>query len=148
MALETGPIKGRDVALYVQKTVAGALKYVRVGCVGDLSLDLDTEVDEATCSDSGLWKEFVTGQNSWGASSNLTARSIAEADVDTNISVAELTALQIAQTPILIRFTLDDDNRYGGKAIITKNSFKGQLKGAATGAISLQGTGPLAVVEG
>lgn len=145
-ALETGPIKGRDVALFVQKTVAGALKYVRVNCVGDVSLDIDTEVDEATCSASGVWKDFVPGQNSWTAGANLTARSITAADADDNVSVGEFTALQIAQTPVLIRFTLDDDNRYEGKAIITKNSFKGQLKGAATGAISLQGTGELALV--
>ena len=138
------PIKGRDVALLVQKP--GDTAYTRVSCVGDVSLDIDTETDEASCTDSGLWKEFIAGQNSWSASANLTARDITEDDVDTNVSVAEFVGYQIAQTPLLLRFTLSDGVRYGGMVIITKNGIKGQLKGAAAGAVSFQGTGPLAPV--
>lgn len=137
-------IKGRDVAFYVKKP--GATDYTRVSCVGDVGLSLDTETDEATCSDSGLWKEYVAGQNGWTATANLTARSITDVDVDTNVSVGEFVGYQIAQTQLLMRFTMDDDTRYQGTVIITKNDLKGQLKGAATGAVSFQGTGPLAPV--
>ena len=144
----TAPIKGRDVALFVQKLVGtpGVLTYVQVSCIGDVSLDIDTETDEASCSASGLWKDFIPGQNSWTASANLTAREIDPAEADANVSVAEFVGFQIAQTPLLIRFTLSDDIRYSGQVIITKNGFKGQLKGAATSGVSFQGTGPLVAV--
>lgn len=136
-------IKGRDVAFYVQKP--GANTPVRVGCVGDVSLDINTESDEATCSDSEGWKEFVPGQMDWTMTANLTAREITADDVDTNVSVEEFVDYQINQEILTTRFTLGD-TRYGGQCFITKNGLKGQLKGAATGALSLQGTGPLTVV--
>lgn len=138
-------IKGRDVALYLEKDVSGVATYVRVNCVADLSLSLDTEADEATCSDSGKWKEFVLGQNSWAGSLNAVARTITGADADTNISLKELVKIQIDQTPLLMRFSLDDNtkDRYSGTILLTKADIKGQLKGPATGAITFQGTGEL-----
>ena len=139
------PIKGRDVAFYVKKPGATGAAMVRVGCVGDVGLKINTEADEATCSDSAGWKEFVPGQNDWTATANLTAREITEADIDTNVSVAEFVQYQVDQEIITMRFSLGD-TRYEGQCFITGNDLKGQLKGAATGALSLQGTGPLAVV--
>lgn len=138
------PIKGRDVAFYITKP--GANTPVRVGCVGDVSLDIDTESDEASCVDSANFKEFVPGQISWTAGANLTARTITEDDIPANASVSEFVDYQLNQEILTMRFTLDDNNRYGGQCFITKNSLKGQLKGAATGGLSLQGTGPLAKV--
>jgi predicted secreted protein len=138
-------IKGRDVALFVQKP-GGA--YVRVSCVGDVGLTITTDTEEATCVDSGEWKEFVAGQNAWTATASLTARTITDADVDTNVSVSEFVGFQIAQTPLLMRFTMDDNTRYGGTVLITQNDLKGQLTGAGSGAVSFQGTGPLTPVAG
>jgi hypothetical protein len=136
-------IKGRDVAFYVTKP--GAAAPIRVGCVGDVGLDINTEADEATCADSAGWKEFVPGQNDWTATANLTAREITGPDVESNVSVNEFVQFQFDQEILKMRFSLGD-TRYEGDCFITKNGLKGQLKGAATGAVSFQGTGPLSIV--
>lgn len=148
------PIKGRDVGLYIEKT-AGSGTYTRVGCVGDASLDIDTEEDESTCSDSVNFKEFEPGMISWAGSASLTARQLtddatatpAQTDATDGVSMENLIDYQLAGRKFLMRVTLGDGvgaARYGGTIFITKNGIKGQTKGVATGSLSFRGTGALA----
>jgi hypothetical protein len=139
------PIKGKNVAFMVEKP-AGSGTYVRVGCVGDISLSIDTSSDDVDCVDSGTWEESIPGTIGYTAEASLTARTISGADADTNMSLAEFIALQFSQTIFKLRFDLDADTRYGGDVYITKGGIKSQNKGAATGSVSLKGTGPLALV--
>ena len=147
------PVKGKDVGLAVQKTVANALKYVVVGCITDSTFDVDTETDEATCIASGQFKEFIGGQSGWTLGGTLNVRQATNdpsgpgaTDADDNVTAENLLDLQLAGTTVQVRYQIGSaagSAWYSGLAIITKSSFKGQLKGVATYAISLQGTGPL-----
>ena len=151
-------IKGRDVGFYVEK-VAGSGTYSRVGCVGDVSLDIDTESDEVSCVDSGDWAESEPGIHSFSGSASLTARQLtdtaavtgppavpASTDATDNITLTDLIDYQIAGRKLLMRVTLGVGvgmARYGGTIFITKSGIKGQVKGVANGSISSRGTGPL-----
>ena len=149
-------INGRDIGLAIQRTVGGTPTFVLVGCITDSSLDVDTEADEATCTASGRWKEFIGGQSGFSLSGTLNVRqAINDAtgpgatDADDNITAENLLDLQIADnpTPIQVQYRIGSaagTARYTGAGIITKSSFKGQAKGIATYAISIQGSGPLA----
>lgn len=147
------PIKGKDVGLAIQKTVANALKYVVVGCITDGTFDVDTEADEATCQASGVFKEFIGGQSGWTLGGTLNVRQATNdpsgagaTDADNNVTAENLLDLQLAGTTVQVRKQLGSATGsawYSGLAVITKSSFKDQLKGVATYAISLQGTGPL-----
>lgn len=146
-------INGRDIGLGVQKTVANALKYVLVGCITDSTFDVDTEADEASCVASGQFKEFIGGQTGWTLGGTLNVRQATNdasgpgaTDADNNVTAENLLDLQLANTPVQVRYQIGSATGsawYSGLALITKSSFKGQLKGVATYAISLQGTGPL-----
>ena len=111
-------IKGQDVGLFVEKT-AGSGTFVRIKCVGDVSLDIDTDSDEATCIDSGNFKEFEAGQISWAGSANLTARQLtdtpavtgppavpAQNDATDGVSLENLIDYQLGSRKLLMRFTL------------------------------------------
>ena len=151
-------IKGRDVGFFVEKT-AGSGVYARIGCVGDVSLDIDTESDEVSCVDSGDWAESEPGIHSFSGSASLTARQLtdtaavtgppavpASTDATDGVSMENLIDFQIAKRKILMRVTLGLGTgaaRYGGVIYLNKTGIKGQVKGVATGSISFTGTGPL-----
>ena len=147
-------IAGRDIGIAVQRTVNNTSSFVLVGCVTDSSFDVDTEADEATCTASGNWKEFIGGQSGFGLSGTLNVRQATNdvsgpgaTDADTNVTAENLLDLQIAGTPIQVQYRIGSaagSARYAGLSIITKSSFKGQQKGIATYAITIQGSGPLA----
>ena len=147
-------IAGRDIGIAVQRTVNSTTSFVLVGCVTDSSLDVDTEADEATCTASGNWKEFIGGQSGFGISGTLNVRQATNdasgagaTDADTNVTAENLLDLQIAGTKVQVQYRIGSaagSARYTGLGIITKSSFKGQQKGIATYAITIQGSGPLA----
>lgn len=148
------PIAGRDVGVAVQKTVNGSTSFVLVGCVTDSTFDVDTETDEATCIASGQFKEFIGGQTGWSMGGTLNVRQATNdasgpgaTDADTNVTAENLLDIQLGQNnTIQIRYRIGSAKGsawYTGTGIITKSSFKGQLKGVATYSLSVQGSGPL-----
>jgi len=147
-------VLGRNVAFQVEKT-AGSGTYSRVGCVGDIGLSITTESDEVTCSESTDFKEFEPGQISFDASANLTLRRLtddntanpAQTDATDGVSGENFVDWQLAGRKLRLRFDLGLGTgaaRYGATFFITKGDLKAQLKGAATYAVALQGTGPMA----
>jgi hypothetical protein len=152
MALDK--IKGRDLTISVQRTVNGSLKWIVVGCATDVSLDLDRESDEATCTASADAKEFEPGQYSWTMSPNLNVRQAtddatanpAETDATDNVTAENFMDLALSGEIVKVGVTIGPGAkraRYSGKAFVNKASYKGQNKGIATFATGLQGTGPL-----
>lgn len=145
MALDK--VQGRDVGIAVQKMVANALVFVLVGCVTDSTFDVDTETDEATCQASGKFKEYIGGQTGFTLGGTLNVRQATEEDVDENVTAENLLDIQLSDNNVVqVRYRIGSKKGsawYTGEGIITKSSFKGQLKGIATYAISIQGSGPL-----
>jgi hypothetical protein len=140
------PVAGRDVGIAVEKLVANALKFVLVGCVTDSTFDVDTETDEATCIASGKFKEYIGGQTGFSLGGTLNVRQATEDDVDENVTAENLLDLQLEGKLIQVRYrlgTVAGSAWYTGAGLITKSSFKGQLKGIATYSISVTGSGPL-----
>lgn len=139
-------IYGRNVVLRVTRTVAGQPVKVLVGCMTDISLDIDRDSEEATCTASADAKEFVPGQYGWTAAPNLNVRQATDADADTNVTAENLIDLILAGEILDIEFDAGntaDSAKYSGQCFLTKASLKGQQKGIATFGSSLQGTGPL-----
>ncbi len=145
MALDKIP--GRDIGVSIEKDVQGALTDVLVGCITDSTFDVDTETEEATCIASGQFREFIGGQTGWTMGGTLNVRQATGADKDDNVTAEDLLDIQLSvNNKIKIRYRLGSKTGnawYTGEGIITKSSFKGQLKGIATYALSVQGSGPL-----
>jgi len=145
MALDK--IQGRDIGIAVQKTVGGSPTFVLVGCVTDSTFDVDTETDEATCQASGKFKEYIGGQTGFTLGGTLNVRQATGADADANVTAENLLDIQLGDSNVVqVRYRLGSKTGsawYTGEGIITKSSFKGQLKGIATYAFNVQGSGPL-----
>lgn len=143
MALDK--VQGRDVGVAIQKQANGP--FVLVGCVTDSTFDVDTETDEATCIASGQFKEFIGGQTGWTMGGSLNVRHASDTDVDDNVTAEDLLDIQLSNNNVIqIRYRLGSPKGsawYTGEGLITKSSFKGQLKGIATYSLSVQGSGPL-----
>ncbi|MBH8558994.1 phage tail protein [Hymenobacter negativus] len=150
-------IRGRNVAMMVEKA-EGSNTFVRVGCIGDLGLSITTESDEVTCSDSTDFKEFEPGQISFDANGNLTVRQLtdmpagnggttaAQTDATDGVSTENFIDWQLQGRKLKLRFDLGQGSgsaRYEAQFFITKGDLKAQLKGAATYAVALQGTGKM-----
>jgi hypothetical protein len=146
-------IRGRDVAFAVEKT-EGSGTFARVGCIGDIGLKITTESDEVTCSDSTDFKEFEPGQISFDGNGNLTMRQLtddatanpAQTDATDGVSAENFIDWQLAGRKLKLRFTLGKGSkaaRYEATFFITSSDLKAQLKGAATYAVGLQGTGAM-----
>jgi len=152
MALDK--VQGRDVGISVEKDIAGVLTDVLVGCVTDSTFDVDTETDEATCIASGQFKEFIGGQTGWTMGGTLNVRHASNdasgagaTDADDNVTAEDLLDIQLSENNVIkIRYRIGKKTGsawYTGTGIITKSSFKGQLKGIASYSLSVQGSGPL-----
>jgi predicted secreted protein len=143
MALDK--VQGRDIGIAVQKNPDG--EFILAGCVTDSTFDVDTETDEATCIASGKFKEFIGGQTGFSLGGTLNVRQATEDDVDDNVTAENLLDIQLSDNNVVqVRYRIGSKKGsawYTGEGIITKSSFKGQLKGIATYAISIQGSGPL-----
>jgi hypothetical protein len=143
MALDK--VQGRDIGIAIQKAVGGP--FILAGCVTDSTFDVDTETDEATCIASGKFKEFIGGQTGFSLGGTLNVRQATEGDVDENVTAENLLDIQLSDNNVVqVRYRLGSKTGsawYTGEGIITKSSFKGQLKGIATYALAIQGSGPL-----
>lgn len=149
-------IKGRDVALGVEKT-AGSGVFTRVGCTVDLGFKITTESDEVTCGASTNFKEFEPGLMSIDASGTLNVRQLTDAaavvgppaipaqtDATDGVSTENMLDYQLAGRKLKLRFTLGTGSgaaRYEALFFVTSSDLKAQQKGIATYALSLQGTG-------
>lgn len=156
------PIKAKDVTFEVEKT-ADSGTYTRVRCLSDITIDISTDKEEVTCSDSedndgNLWKEYEAGANSFSGSGTLFQRRLtntpagpggvpaAANDATNGVSAENLLDYQIAGRKIRMGFTLGTDTgaaRYRGTIILEKHTVKGALTGASTASIAFTGTGKL-----
>lgn len=151
-------IKGKNLALYLEKPV-GSGTFVRIMCADEVGLESTTEEIESTNCDSDdedtgvSYKEYEAGDNSWTMNVSGGMRMITNdesgpgaADADTNISSENVLDLQLSQTKLLARVSLDLGTgaaRYTGKVLITSFSGSGPRADKGTFSATLRGTGPL-----
>jgi predicted secreted protein len=135
--MATSTISGIDLILSVND--------IAIGCAQTIDLEVKTETSSATCRASGGWAEVVAGRHSWTASTSGLYRIATAGDVATNMTLANLQALQIARTPVAIEFGSETvgDQKVAGNAIITSVKRTAPETGAGTFAVSFEGTGPL-----
>jgi predicted secreted protein len=131
------PVSGIDLTLSAQ----GA----EIGCADSINLSIDTATSTAACRASGGWQENVAGQHSWTADTSGIIRIATGTDKAGNRTYADLTALQLARTPVTLVFgtATSGDTKYTGTAIITSTKATSPLDGAATFTVAFLGTGPL-----
>ena len=111
------------------------------------SCSFNTSVDqlEITTSDSGGFREFKNAQTSWDLSCDGLMC------LNNDYSYLLLQQLQLTKAPIIIKFSIDNDNGDGsgdlglsvftGSANITNISLSGPMENSSSYSISLQGTG-------
>jgi hypothetical protein len=138
-------IHGKDASLYLDNTL--------VGCADEISIQMEAELDEATCKSSGGAKEFVAGATSWSGSLSGVYRIFTGTDVAANISAKNLFDKIKSGTKLALRFESDGatgDNVWAGDVLLTSWGLSAPNSGKSTFSADFQGTGELActVVSG
>lgn len=118
---------------------------VPFGTATNCSLDISVDQKEVTSATSAWFKEYKNDVASW------TVKCDGFISLS-NYSYLFLTQMQLARTPIAIKFSIDNDNGdgsaalgytvFGGTANIVSLSLSGPVENTSTYSVSLQGTGP------
>lgn len=129
-------VLGKDVTVRIYN--AGWKLYA---CASSCALSVSTSTVETSTTGSGAWATFMAQKHSWSGTLD------GMVNLDENITLFDLRALQIAMTPIQIQFERIDQSGASytdtGTAIIVSSSDTGQMGDVATFSIELQGTGAL-----
>lgn len=136
-------INGTNIVLYRYNPDTGLS--TKFAAATNCTFTVSTDQTEITTTDSGGYKEFLNGQNSWTVSGDGFIK------LNTNYNYLLLLQMQDSKEPIQIKFTIDNDNGDGsgtlglsvfsGTANITSISLTGSVESASTYSISLQGSG-------
>lgn len=129
-------VKGNDLEVYVGTTL--------VGKATSATLNVNTNLLDASTKESTGWMEQVAGQKSWDIS--------VEALVDFSLTygVSELYSAMIAGTEVSVVFgvgTGASDEKFEGQALISSVSINAGNEELATVSASFNGTGALTAVN-
>lgn len=118
---------------------------IEIGCAQSIDVDIKTATTSAVCRADGGWEQTIAGRHSWTASTSGLIRVAIGDAIATNMTYADLTALQITRTPVTLIFGTSHtgDHTLTGTALITDTKATSPLDGGATFTISFTGTGPL-----
>lgn len=130
-------VSGADLTLYVDGT--------EIGCADSIDFTITTATSEATCRASGGWTETVAGRHSWTANTGGLIRIATGADKAGNKTYQDLVALQIARTPVTLKFGTETSGGdvYTGQAVITSTKATSPADAGATFTVDFAGSGPL-----
>lgn len=130
-------VSGADMSLYVDG--------IEIGCSDSIDFTITTATSEATCRASGGWTETVAGRHSWAATTGGLIRIATGTDAASNKTYQDLVSLQIARTPVTLKFGTDTTGGdvYTGTAIITSTKATSPADAGATFAVDFAGSGPL-----
>lgn len=132
-------VLGKNVVLFFQ--ISGVwTPYV---CALEATINFNTDFIETSVSGTGLWATHLPTKNSFTVSIN----GIVAINSPGNVTLADLRALQFAQTVFLLRFTRENKEGFGymeeGTAFITSSSDTGSFDGMNTFSVDMQGTGAI-----
>lgn len=145
-------IKGRQVALYIEKPAASGT-FVRFLCADSVSLSVNTEEIEVTadCEDDEdenavVFKDYEPGAVDWSGSISGNVRRIDGSDVAGNVSSEEIMDLQLAGSVLLMRYSVGTAvgaARYQGKIFFSQNTNTADTGSSATFSANFRGKGIL-----
>jgi hypothetical protein len=143
----------RDVIIYTQGdndsyVTTTLFYYSAIGASTNCTFDVSTEQIEVTSQCSSWFKQFKNDVSTW----NITCDGFISI---TGFTYLNLLQLQLNRTPMVIKFSIDNDNGNGsstygysifnGTANITNISIAGPVENTSTYSLSLQGTGPYTI---
>ena len=132
------------------KDVVVKLNDIVVGCAKSAKFDITREMDEATCSASGSYKEFSPGLISWTGSFDSVFRDYVSAETATNITIDNLMDMLVEGALVTVEYGRkaagSTATRYSGSAYISGISYNQPDKGPLTWSANYQGSGELAKI--
>lgn len=120
---------------------------VIVGCAQSAEFTVSREMDEATCSASGGWKQVSPGQKSWSGSISAVFRSFTDAESATEVTLESVYELLDDGTEVAIEYTraTAGGKRYTGQAFVSELSYSQPDKGAVTWSANFEGNGAFTI---
>ena len=120
------------------------------------SLSIAIDAPDASTKQSLGWADEIGGQRSWSLTTDGLA-TVVPGSVATYVTTAELNALAIARTSVLVKFTTVDNSTvggitpvtgdviYSGQAFIESVDMTADMENPVTYSVSFKGTGPLTI---
>jgi Phage tail tube protein len=122
---------------------------VIVGCAQSAEFTVSREMDEATCSASGGWKQVSPGQKSWSGSFSAVLRNFTTAEEAANVSFDEILDLLDDGTEVTVEYSrIAGGKRYSGQAYLSEVSYSQPDKGAVTWSANYEGNGAFVTIAG
>jgi predicted secreted protein len=127
-----------------------------IGFATSCSLSLAIDAPDASTKQSLGWADEIGGQRSWSLTTDGLA-TVVPGTVATYVTTAELNALAIARTPVVVKFTTVDNSTvggvtpvtgdviYSGSAFIESVDMTADMENPVTYSVSFKGTGPLTI---
>jgi len=118
------------------------------------SLSIAIDAPDASTKQSLGWADEIGGQKSWSLTTDGLA-TVVPGTVATYVTTAELNALAIARTSVLVKFTTVDNSTvggvtpvtgdviYSGQAFIESVDMTADMENPVTYSVSFKGTGVL-----
>lgn len=139
-----GLVFGKNVTVF--KYDADVDVWVPYACARSCSLPISTGVLETSITGSGKFKTFLPTANSFTG----TLEGLMTLEKINTIGIADLIALQLAQTILLMRFEYQDDDSHTftmeASFIITGSTVTSSFDNVTTFSVDLQGTGALTLI--
>jgi len=127
-----------------------------IGFATSCSLSLAIDAPDASTKQSLGWADEIGGQRSWSLTTDGLA-TVVPGTVATYVTTAELNALAIARTPVVVKFTTVDNSTvggvtpvtgdviYSGSAFIESVDMTADMENPVTYSVSFKGTGALTI---
>jgi len=127
-----------------------------IGFATSCSLSLAIDAPDASTKQSLGWADEIGGQRSWSLTTDGLA-TVVPGTVATYVTTAELNALAIARTAVVVKFTTVDNSTvggvtpvtgdviYSGSAFIESVDMTADMENPVTYSVSFKGTGPLTI---
>jgi predicted secreted protein len=127
-----------------------------IGFATSCSLSLTIDAPDASTKQSLGWADEIGGQRSWSLTTDGLA-TVVPGTVATYVTTAELNALAIARTPVVVKFTTVDNSTvggvtpvtgdviYSGSAFIESVDMTADMENPVTYSVSFKGTGVLTI---
>ena len=127
-----------------------------IGFATSCSLSLAIDTPDASTKQSLGWADEIGGQRSWSLTTDGLA-TVVPGTVATYVTTAELNALAIARTAVVVKFTTVDNSTvggvtpvtgdviYSGSAFIESVDMTADMENPVTYSVSFKGTGALTI---